>query len=101
MRKNELKLGQKGAIKRYTDKEVNISNIHWELIRLAQSSVAKLAIIPVQDILGLESEARINTPATVCGNWQWRLTNKQIFKLQEDALPELKALSQTFDRVSH
>lgn len=99
--KNELKLGQKGAIKRYTDKEVNISNIHWELIRLAQSSVAKLTIIPVQDILGLESEARINTPATVCGNWQWRLTNKQIFKLQEDALPELKALSQTFDRVSH
>ncbi len=97
--KNELKIGQKRAIKRYAGKKINISNIHRELIRLAQSSVAKLAIIPVQDLLGLDKDARINTPATINHNWQWRLTGKQMHKLREDALPELKELSQTFGRT--
>ena len=43
------------------------------LIREALGSVGQLAIIPVQDILGLGSEARLNTPGTVHGNWCWRL----------------------------
>ena len=43
------------------------------LIRAALGSVARLAIIPVQDLLGLGSEARLNTPGTVSGNWSWRL----------------------------
>ena len=42
-------------------------------IRLAYASNATLAIIPVQDILGLGNEARMNAPATVFGNWQWRI----------------------------
>jgi 4-alpha-glucanotransferase len=48
------------------------SNIHWDLIRLAFSSVSKTAIIPLQDVLGLGSEARMNTPAKEAGNWGWR-----------------------------
>ena len=43
------------------------------LIREALGSVGQLAIIPVQDLLGLGSEARLNTPGTVHGNWRWRL----------------------------
>lgn len=47
--------------------------IHWDFIRLAQSSVAELCVIPLQDYLGLGSEARINTPSTLGGNWCWRM----------------------------
>jgi 4-alpha-glucanotransferase len=43
------------------------------LIRAALGSVARLAIIPAQDVLGLDSSARLNTPGTVEGNWTWRL----------------------------
>ena len=46
--------------------------IHWDLIRLALSSVANQAIIPAQDLLGLGSEARMNTPSQAEGNWSWR-----------------------------
>ena len=47
--------------------------IHWEMIRLAMSSVARTAIVPMQDVLGLGSEARMNTPGQASGNWRWRL----------------------------
>lgn len=46
--------------------------IHWRLIRGVESSIADLAIIPLQDVLGLGSEARMNLPGTSSGNWRWR-----------------------------
>lgn len=55
--------------------------IHWDYIRLAMGSVAKLCIIPLQDYLGIGKEGRINTPATLGGqNWQWRVSKKAITK---------------------
>ena len=45
----------------------------WELIELALSSRAALCMIPAQDVLGLGSEARMNTPGEPHGNWAWRL----------------------------
>jgi 4-alpha-glucanotransferase len=48
--------------------------IHIDMIRLAFASPARLAVAPMQDYLGLGSEARINTPGTSRGNWRWRLT---------------------------
>ncbi len=48
--------------------------IHWDMIRLALSSVANTAIIPLQDVLGLGSEARMNIPSRPSGNWKWRFT---------------------------
>lgn len=48
------------------------SDISWDLIRVAFGSVADLAIIPLQDILNLGSEARMNTPGKLGGNWSWR-----------------------------
>lgn len=49
--------------------------VHWEFIRAAMASVADTAIIPIQDYLGLGSEARINTPSTLGDNWKWRMKN--------------------------
>ncbi len=48
--------------------------IHWEMLRAVWASVANLAIAPVQDLLGLGAEARMNTPGTAQDNWEWRLT---------------------------
>lgn len=47
--------------------------IHWEMIRLAMGSVARTAIVPMQDLLGLGNEARMNRPGEAGGNWRWRL----------------------------
>lgn len=52
--------------------------IHWDLIRLALMSPANTAIIPLQDVLGLDNRARMNTPATTRGNWQWRCAAGQL-----------------------
>ncbi|MGE5276080.1 MAG: 4-alpha-glucanotransferase [Acidobacteriota bacterium] len=46
--------------------------IHWDLARAAYASVSRRAIVPMQDVLGLGSEARMNTPAEAAGNWRWR-----------------------------
>ena len=43
------------------------------LVRAVLASVAQLAVVPAQDLLGLGSEARLNTPGTASGNWRWRL----------------------------
>lgn len=47
--------------------------ISWAFIRAAQGSVATLSVVPVQDVLGLGSEARMNTPSLPDGNWRWRM----------------------------
>jgi 4-alpha-glucanotransferase len=50
----------------------------WHLIRIAWSSVADFALVPLQDILGLGTEARMNIPGVPSGNWRWRVTEGQI-----------------------
>jgi len=52
--------------------------IHTELIKAAFSTNARIAIAPLQDYLGLGSEARLNTPGTSAGNWQWRVVDSQL-----------------------
>jgi 4-alpha-glucanotransferase len=52
--------------------------IHWAFIRAAQCSAASLSIIPLQDVLGLGSEARMNTPSLNGGNWRWRFGQQQL-----------------------
>ncbi len=53
-------------------------DVTWEMIRLALASVAKFAIIPMQDLLSLGTTARMNTPSTIGGNWSWRLEPGQL-----------------------
>jgi 4-alpha-glucanotransferase len=47
--------------------------IHWEMIRMAMMSVARMAIFPLQDVLGMGREARMNVPSEASGNWTWRV----------------------------
>jgi 4-alpha-glucanotransferase len=63
--------------------------VHWDFIRLAESSVANTAIIPLQDVLGLGSEARMNTPARESGNWGWRYRAEQLTPEVRARLAEL------------
>ncbi|MGO9802507.1 MAG: 4-alpha-glucanotransferase [Steroidobacteraceae bacterium] len=66
------------------------------LIRAALGSVARLAIIPVQDLLGLGSEARLNTPGTTHGNWAWRLAPEA---LDADLARRYAALNAVYGRA--
>jgi len=64
-------------------------DIHWAFVRWALASVADTAVIPVQDLLGLGSEARMNLPARAAGNWRWRLEPGQLTPALEKRLGEL------------
>ncbi len=70
--------------------------ISWSFIKLAASSVADLAIVPLQDVLKLGSEARMNTPGTASGNWKWRFKSGE---LKDDYALRLKRIGKTFGRV--
>jgi 4-alpha-glucanotransferase len=69
--------------------------INWDLIRIAFSSIANQAIIPMQDILGLDGSARMNFPGTIEGNWQWRYHKDQ---LTPEIEQQLQHLTETFGR---
>jgi 4-alpha-glucanotransferase len=64
---------------------------HWGLIELAMESRAELAMIPVQDVLGLGSDARMNRPGEVEGNWSWRLERGQLTSDLAERLREATA----------
>lgn len=80
----------------YLGRPVTKDNIHYQLIRLAYAAVARLAIIPVQDVLGLGKKARMNTPSSIENNWAWRLTPGQ---LKQDHGKMLRELSRIFGRL--
>ena len=71
-------------------------DIHWSFIRALMQSVADTVIFPMQDILGLGAEARMNIPGTAEGNWDWRLTPGA---LTDDLAARLRDLSTTYDRI--
>ncbi|MNX71178.1 4-alpha-glucanotransferase [compost metagenome] len=79
----------KALMAEYIGKE-RIAEPSWELIRLGHASVADLSVVPLQDLLGLGSEARTNTPGTMGGNWAWRFE-------EGDLTPAIKA---RFDRMT-
>ena len=70
--------------------------IHWAFIRLAQQSVASLSVVPLQDVLGAGSEARLNTPSVSCGNFRWRY---QPGSLKDALAQKLAALATVTDRL--
>jgi 4-alpha-glucanotransferase len=73
----------------------DMKNISWKMIRAAWSSVAAVAIAPLQDVLALGNEARMNLPGTGSGNWQWRYRKGD---LGPELAKKLKKLSKTFER---
>lgn len=74
-----LSKAEKELVRDYlADEKTPIKDIHWSLISLAMRSAADTCIIPIQDYLGLGDGARMNTPGTVVGNWNWRLKPDQL-----------------------
>jgi 4-alpha-glucanotransferase len=71
---------------------VSGEEFHWDMIRLAMSSVADVAIIPMQDVLGLDSKARMNVPGKAQGNWGWRYLADQLTTEVKDHLAEVTAI---------
>jgi 4-alpha-glucanotransferase len=67
-------------------------DVAWDLIRLAWSSVADYAIVPLQDVLDLGTEARMNLPGRPWGNWTWRFTSFDELRGPLERLAELTAL---------
>ena len=87
---------EKENLARYVNQDVNEGNLHWRLMELALRSRAAVAIIPVQDVLGLDERARMNRPGTDSGNWRWRLAPGL---LTPDALAGLARLTQETGRA--
>jgi 4-alpha-glucanotransferase len=76
----ELTDQAKARLQRYLGSHISRENIHRQMIRLAMMSVADTVIIPLQDILGLGPDARLNQPAGAQDNWQWRLPKGRLTK---------------------
>ena len=70
--------------------------LHWDLVRAALGSVADLAVIPVQDYLGLGTSARINEPSTLGKNWRWRMSRED---LNEDTVKRCRRLAGIYGRL--
>src|ERR1700728_5465942 len=70
--------------------------IHWAFIRAAQTSPAEFALIPLQDVLGLGSEARMNTPSLHGGNWKWRFAPGEFTR---ELTAKLSHLAEVTDRL--
>jgi len=85
----------KNRIDTYLGKAVNEDKIHEELGRLAYSSVGKVVILPMQDVLGLNELSRMNTPSSGENNWSWRLTANQ---LSSEVEYKLRNWTQIYDR---
>ena len=79
----------------YTRPIQHDTDICWTMIKLAAASVANVCIFPLQDVLHLGSEARMNRPAAAEGNWAWRY---KLEALHPDFATQLAAISEMTDR---
>ena len=85
----EAKDEQKRELFEYVGRRVSCRNVHLEFVRMAMGSAARMAVIPVQDLLGLDSESRMNHPGRKRGNWRWQLRRGQLTGRLADRLAEL------------
>ena len=81
---------------RYMGREIPAGEVAAEFIRMGMMSVAKIFIMPIQDLLGLGAEGRMNTPSAGSGNWKWKLLPEQI---TPEVTKHLRALTETYGRA--
>jgi 4-alpha-glucanotransferase len=81
---------------RYLGRQVPVEELHWELIRMAMMSTAETVIVPLQDVLGLGPEARMNRPASRRGNWLWRFGWDA---LDSETVERLREITETYGRL--
>jgi 4-alpha-glucanotransferase len=84
---------ERHAVESYVGKSED--GVNWALIRAAQTSVADFSIVPLQDVLGLGSEARVNVPSIMSGNFRWRY---QPGSLKRELAERLASLAEVTDR---
>ena len=94
---NDTLLGWYGKDKKdwHTKTQAEKEEISWHFIEVAMRSDACMVVIPLQDILGLDSEARMNTPGTAEGNWLWRFSGDL---LTGELAERLKSLTEKYHR---
>lgn len=86
---------ERDAVRAYRGNSVREPS--WELVRLGMASVAALSIFPLQDVLALGGEARMNTPGRPGGNWGWRVLPGA---LTEEVRQRLAGMSRTYGRTA-
>lgn len=87
---------EKKRVREYIGKELDERSINWVFIKLALGSRADIAIIPMQDLIGLGESSRMNTPSTTQGNWEWALREEH---LNTDLAIKLKQLTEQCGRA--
>ena len=93
---SQLNNNSRDTVKRFANREMHdASPIHQDLIYLALSSTASLAVIPLQDLLGFGSDCRMNIPGVAEGNWRWRCAEEF---LSGELADQFKVLSHRFGR---
>ena len=92
---SEIDDATKDNFHQYLGRQPDREEIHWELIRLAMMSVACATVIPLQDLVGLGPEARMNTPGLGEGNWAWRMTGDQFTPAVRE---RLESMTRTYGR---
>ncbi|OQY99544.1 MAG: 4-alpha-glucanotransferase [Candidatus Brocadia sp. UTAMX2] len=86
--KQDATTEDKKRMHRYLGREVTEDTIHREMIRLAMMSVATMVVMPMQDVLGLGEESRMNLPSTSKNNWRWRLSPEHLTPALKQELTE-------------
>ena len=87
---NALHSSAQDYVRRYLG--IRGESIHWDMIHAASISVATLSIIPMQDVLGLDSDHRMNLPGQDEGYWEWRFSWHQVESWHAERLAELARL---------
>jgi 4-alpha-glucanotransferase len=82
-------------LREYFGRDIPAADLPWAFIRLAMSTVANTVIVPVQDVLGLGSESRMNRPGVRAGNWAWRLEEGM---LTPEVVEKLRAVTKIYAR---
>jgi 4-alpha-glucanotransferase len=84
-------------VRRYL--RVDGREINWDFVRAGYGAVSNLAVFPLQDLLGLGSGARFNTPGQAAGNWQWRYAPAQLEALHRESSAYLRELGALCGRL--
>ncbi|HEX2975859.1 MAG TPA: 4-alpha-glucanotransferase [Bacteroidales bacterium] len=94
--RNELEPEARRVAEEYIGHSIDQGRSNEDFIRLAYSSVAKIAIIPIQDILGLDEAARLNKPSTAENNWKWKMKKSDF---QNPFFSRLRQLAVLYGRI--
>jgi len=87
---------ERSMLEAYAGHAIHPDSAHCALMRLTMASPAEIAVIPVQDVLGLGMDARMNMPSTSSGNWSWRMKPEY---MDPRYYLELKKLTQLYGRT--